>query len=153
MRRSITAYLLSIMPAALTALFILGIIPADAQTCRVAMGFADNGTPCYREVYEYDYVTEKPTFPGGDSKLIEFINSTRKYPKNAYRKGIQGRVTCSFIVNTDGSVSNVRVLRKVENSLDHEAVRIIGLMPDWHPGSINGVKVPVRVIRSIPFRK
>lgn len=107
----------------------------------------------YREVYEYDYVWEKPSFPGGDDKLMRFINKNRKYPKAAYKAGIQGRVVCSFIVNCDGAVSDIQVFKGVENSLNDEAVRIFSLMPKWSPGRINGIPVPVRVIRAVPFRR
>ena len=126
---------------------------AIAQTCRVNCGRSENGHLMYKEVFEYDFVTEKLSYPGGDSKLIGFINSTRSYPAEAYRWGVQGRVTCAFIVNTDGSVSDVQVLKGVEPSLNREAVRILALMPHWQPGKINGRPVPVRVIRSVPFRK
>ncbi len=127
---------------------------AHAQTCRMKVAVNSDGTRVeYREVYEYDYVWEKPSFPGGDSKLISFINHNRQYPRHAYEAGIQGRVMCSFIVNVDGAVSNVQVFKGVEASLNDEAVRIMRLMPAWNPGRINGVPVPVRVIRAVPFRR
>lgn len=125
----------------------------QAQTCRICCGVNADGYQTYKEIYEYDYVSEKPTFPGGDSKLVKFINSTREYPKKAYDAGIQGRVICSFVVNTDGSISNVQILRGVENSLNEEAIRIIKKMPKWSPGRIDGTTVPVRIIYPIPFRK
>lgn len=140
-------------------LFTLGVgiaasaLPADAQTCRVNIGSNTPGCANYIEVYEYDYVTEKPCFPGGDSKLMKFINNTREYPKAAYDKGIQGRVTCSFVVNTDGTVSHISVLRGVEPSLNKEAMRILSKMPEWTPGKLNGQAVPTRVIWSVPFRR
>lgn len=125
---------------------------ANAQTCRVTSGTSSAGVKTYREVYEYDFVDEKPVFPGGDSKLMCFINHTRQYPQSAYRSGVQGRVTCSFVINIDGSVSNIKVVRGVEQSLNEEAVRILTQMPPWTPGKQNGVCVPVRVIWSVPFR-
>ena len=128
-------------------------LDARAQTCRVNIGSSQPGCSSYLEVYEYDYVAEKPSFPGGDSKLMTFINQTRQYPKSAYEKGIQGRVTCSFIVNADGSVSHISVLRGVEPSLNREAVRILSKMPEWTPGRMNGQPVPTRVVWSVPFRK
>lgn len=95
----------------------------------------------------------KPSFPGGDNLLLRYINKHRHYPKAAYKKGVQGRVTCAFIVNADGSISNVQVIKGVEASLNEEAVRIFRSMPAWNPGRINGQAVPVRVIRAVPFRK
>ena len=88
----------------LISLLLATGLPAKAQTCRVNIGSNASGAQSYMEVYEYDYVTDKPSFPGGDRNLMTFINATRNYPLDAYRKGIQGRVTCSFVVNTDGSV-------------------------------------------------
>lgn len=130
-----------------------GTSEAQAQTCRVNIGTSPTGCISYMEVYEYDYVSEKPTFPGGDSQLMKFINSNREYPAKAYEKGIQGRVTCSFVVNTDGSVSHISVLRGVEPSLNKEAIRVLSQMPEWKPGRHNGQPVPTRVVWSVPFRK
>lgn len=126
---------------------------ASAQTFRVNIGSSQPGCANYIEVYEYDYVTDKPSFPGGDSKLMKFINSTREYPKAAYERGIQGRVTCSFVVNVDGTISHISVLRGVEPSLNKEAMRILSKMPEWIPGRLNGQTVPTRVIWSVPFRR
>lgn len=130
-----------------------GCFGAFAQTCRVNIGTTASGGVSYMEVFEYDYVNEKPSYPGGDRNLMTFINATREYPQEAYRKGIQGRVTCAFIVNTDGSISHISILRGVEPSLNKEAIRILSKMPEWIPGKHEGKVVPVRVIRSVPFRK
>ena len=126
---------------------------ATAQTCRVNIGSAASGTVNYIEVYEYDFVTDKPSYPGGDAELMKFINSHREYPKEAYQKGIQGRVTCSFVVNPDGSISHISVLRGVEPSLNREAIRVLSEMPEWCPGKLDGRAVPTRVVWSVPFRK
>lgn len=112
-----------------------------------------HGYSNFIDVFEYDYVSEKPSFPGGETKLMEFINTNRVYPPEAYAKGIQGRVTCWFVVNSDGSVSNINLLRSVNSLLNEEAIRIFSLMPDWNPGRIDGIAVPVRVVRSVCFRK
>lgn len=132
---------------------ILGCLSANAQTFRVNIGTTPSGCVNYMEVYEYDYVTEKPTFPGGDSQLMRFINENREYPKAAYKRGIQGRVTCSFVVNVNGSVSHISVLRGVEPTLNKEAIRVLEKMPEWKPGKLNGQVVPTRVVWSVPFRK
>lgn len=133
-------------------MFFCSPLAGNAQTCRVSMG-TQQGRTSYMEVYEYDYVSEKPCFPGGDTQLMEYINAERTYPDKAYREGIQGRVTCSFIVNAKGQISHVKVLKGVEESLNREAVRILSKMPDWVAGKVGGKAVPVRVIRCIPFRK
>lgn len=141
-------------------LFLFGAITASilsseasAQTCRITSGVNANGRLVYREVYEYDYVDDKPQFPGGGSALLNYINETRRYPADAYSRGIEGRVTCAFVINTDGKVSDVTVLRGVEQTLNKEAVRILSKIPDWTPGKIDGQLVPVRVICAVPFRK
>ena len=140
--------------------FLLGTLVAffssqnlAAQTCRLKNNSNEKCCTSYIEVYEYDYVDEKPEFPGGGQCLLNFINENRKYPEDAYSKGIEGRVSCSFVVNTDGSVSNISVIKGVEQSLNEEALRIFSKMPNWSPGYMNGKAVPVRVIYCVPFRK
>ena len=125
----------------------------QAQTCRVNIGSNRQGCSNYIEVYEYDYVTEKPMFPGGDTQLMRFINREREYPREAYERGIQGRVTCSFVVTADGTVSHISVLRGVDPSLNKEAIRVLSQMPEWTPGKLNGQAVPTRVVWSVPFRR
>lgn len=104
-------------------------------------------------VYEFDFVDRQPRFPGGDNAMISFINNERRYPKEAYNEGIEGRVLCSFVVNEDGTLSHISVLRGVEESLNREAVRIISQMPPWVAGEINDTPVPVYCILPIPFRR
>ncbi len=134
-------------------MFTMATTKASAQTCRIRAGNSSSGCVTYMEVYEYDYVKVKPQFPGGDDKLVAFINDNRHYPSEAYKKGIQGRVTCSFVVNADGSVSHISILKGVEHSLNQEALRIMGKMLEWSPGKHEGRAVPVRVVWSVPFRK
>ncbi|MCH5224351.1 MAG: energy transducer TonB [Muribaculaceae bacterium] len=137
-------------------LLTLGLIltgnHADAQTCRVKNVEPGQSACTYIEVFEYDYVDVKPEFPGGGNSLINYINSTRRYPQEAYEKGVEGRVTCAFIVNPDGSISNIQLLRGVDPSLNREAMRVIAGMPHWQPGKMNNQTVPVRVVCCIPFR-
>ena len=128
-------------------------ITTPAQTCRVNTGKQNNGCVVYTEVYEFDYVDQKPEFPGGGQALINYINTNRHYPEEAYNKGIEGRVNCSFVVSPDGKINHIKVLRGVEESLNNEALRIISNMPNWVPGKIENQSVPVRVVCCIPFRK
>lgn len=104
------------------------------------------------DVYGYDSVDVHPSFPGGEIALVSFINDERRYPKRAYREGIEGRVLCSFIVNADGSLSHISVIRGVEESLNREAVRILSKMPNWVAGEKDETPVPVYCILPIPFR-
>lgn len=114
---------------------------------------AESPAPEYVEVYDSYMVDSAPQFPGGDIAMMKFINRERRYPINAYNNGIEGRVRCSFVVNEDGRISHVSVLKSVEHSLDNEAVRIISEMPDWEAGEVDNKPVPVYCIISIPFRK
>lgn len=134
-------------------LMLLGIAGASAQTYRVAAGFDADGLQTYKEVFEYDFVDEKPSFTGGNEALMAYINKTRRYPAEAYEKGIEGRVTCSFVVNADGNISHLKVIKGSHRSLNLEAMRILAEMPCWHPGRHGHRCVPVRVVHSIPFRK
>ncbi|MDE6380875.1 MAG: energy transducer TonB [Muribaculaceae bacterium] len=134
-------------------LIILGFSNARAQTCRVSVGNSSDGVPTYREVFEYDFVEVKPSFPGGHEALLDYINKNRRYPAEAYEKGIEGRVTCSFVVNSNGAISNIRVIKGSHKSLNMEAMRLLAEMPSWLPGRHLSHSVPVRVVHCIPFRK
>jgi len=138
--------------ALLFTLITLTVLPAVSQVRHVTT-VNPMTKQSYVEVYEFDYVDIQPQFPGGERGLINFINKTREYPYHAYQKRIQGRVLCSFIVGTDGKVSNVRVIRGSGNeSLDCEALRVIGEMPRWSVGKVGNKAVPVRVVLPIAFR-
>lgn len=87
------------------------------------------------EAIPFQLVEEKPSFNGGDAnEFSKWVNSKLVYPEIAKENGVQGRVTLQFTVNTDGSVSNVIVLRGVDSSLDKEAVRVVSSSPKWTPG-------------------
>lgn len=142
-----------ILRLTLAAAMMAPAIAVSAQTVRISAGVSSDGRKCYREVFEYDYVSKKPTFPGGDTELVAFVNSHRRYPEEAYRRGIEGRVVCSFVVNADGAVSHIKVIKGVEPTLNEEAIRVLAQMPDWTPGRLDGRPVPVRVIWPVPFRR
>lgn len=87
------------------------------------------------ESIPFQLVEEKPSFNGGDAnEFSKWVNSKLQYPEIAKENGVQGRVTLQFTVNPDGSVSNVKVLRGVDSSLDKEAVRVVSMSPKWKPG-------------------
>lgn len=96
----------------------------------------------------YDIVEVMPQYPGGMPELMQYLAKNIKYPIQAQKKGIEGRVTVRFIVEKDGSISNVTVVRHIHPLLDKEAVRVIKAMPKWSPGMLNGK--PVRVKFNIP---
>lgn len=99
-------------------------------------------------VNEIDKVDEKPSFPGGESAMKSYLNSTLKYPIDAQELGRQGRVIVQFIIEKDGSISDVKISRSVFWSLDREALRVVKAMPKWNPGKVNGI--PVRVKNEVP---
>jgi TonB family protein len=92
---------------------------------------------------------EMPEFPGGSDALRQFIASNLHYPYAAQKDGIQGKVFVSFVVNQDGSISNILVSKGVHNLLDEEAVRVIKSMPRWIPGILNGK--PIKVSYTVPI--
>ena len=97
-------------------------------------------------------VEKQPEFPGGDLERASFLQKNIKYPVVAQENGIQGRVTCQFVVNTDGSIVDIEVVRGVDPLLDKEAIRVIGTMPKWTPGEQRGKPVRVRFTLPVNFR-
>lgn len=100
----------------------------------------------------FDVVEVMPQFPGGQIAMLKYIMENMKYPKQAMKEGIQGRVTVSFIVEKDGRVSNVRLLHSVQSALDKEAIRVVKSMPKWTPGKQNGKPVRVRFNLPVMFK-
>lgn len=86
----------------------------------------------------YDEVDEMPSFPGGLNGLMTFLSQNMVYPVTAQENGVQGRVIVSFVVETDGSITDVKVARSVDPSLDREAMRVVKAMPKWTPGKKMG---------------
>ena len=100
----------------------------------------------------FDVVEEMPSFPGGQGALMQYLASNIKYPVVAQENGIQGRVIVSFVVERDGSISDVKVARSVDPSLDREAQRVVKSMPKWKPGKQNGSAVRVKYTVPVVFR-
>lgn len=99
----------------------------------------------------FDVVEEMPSFPGGQGALMQYLASI-KYPVVAQENGVQGRVIVSFVVERDGSISDVKVARSVDPSLDREALRVVKSMPRWSPGKQNGSTVRVKYTVPVVFR-
>ncbi|MBN2637598.1 MAG: energy transducer TonB [Bacteroidales bacterium] len=99
----------------------------------------------------FTLVEKKPSFPGGDKALMQYLASHITYPQDARIKNIQGRVFVSFVVEADGSVSHVHVLRSIYPSLDAEACYVIKHMPKWQPGMQKGKNVRVNFTLPINF--
>ena len=111
-----------------------------------------NEESVYNEVNEIDKVDEKPSFPGGESAMKSYLNSTLKYPIDAQENGVQGRVIVQFIIEKDGSMSDVKVIRSVDPSLDREALRVVKAMPKWTPAKLKGIPVRTKCTTPVVFR-
>lgn len=96
----------------------------------------------------YDIVEKMPSFQGGEVELMDYIAQNIRYPQEALESGIHGRVFVSFVVEPNGNISNVKVLRGIGYGCDEEAVRVVKTMPKWTPGERRGK--PVRVAVTIP---
>lgn len=100
----------------------------------------------------FDVVEVMPSFPGGQGALMSYLSSHTKYPVVAQENGVQGRVTVSFVVERDGSITDVHVVRSVDPSLDREAARVVSSMPNWQPGKQNGSAVRVKFNVPVQFK-
>ena len=100
----------------------------------------------------FDIVEEMPSFPGGMAALNKYLHDNVHYPVVAQENGVQGRVTISFVVEKDGSVTDVKVAKSVDPSLDKEALRVVKSMPRWTPGKQNGATVRVKYNVPVNFR-
>jgi protein TonB len=101
------------------------------------------------EVQIFTVVESMPSFPGGEAARIQYLNDNIKYPQMARESGIQGRVFVTFVVEKNGSVTDVKVLRGIGGGCDEEAIRVIQNMPKWEPGKQRGK--PVRVQFNMPI--
>lgn len=100
----------------------------------------------------YEVVEKMPEFPGGIAELMKYLRSNVRYPVEAHKAGIQGRVVVSFVVNKDGTVKDAKIVRSVDKSIDAEALRVISAMPKWQPGYQDGKAVSVRYTVPVTFR-
>lgn len=100
----------------------------------------------------FDVVEVMPQFPGGQIAMLQYLMKNIKYPEQAVKEGIQGRVTVRFIVEKDGSISDVKPVLSVYPLLNKEAVRVVKSMPKWTPGKQNGKPVRVRFNLPVMFK-
>ncbi|MBO0948991.1 M56 family metallopeptidase [Fibrella forsythiae] len=99
----------------------------------------------------FTVVESPPTFPGGAKALSEFISSNIRYPEEARKQRVQGKVFVNFVVNTDGSIDRINILKGLGKGCDEEAVRVVAIMPKWDPGKQNGHPVAVQYNLPINF--
>lgn len=111
-------------------------------------GHEESVYPAKEEVFQI--VEQMPQFPGGEDALNQYLNSHIQYPKTAADKGISGTVMLSFIVNKEGNIEKVNMLKGIGSGCDEEAIRVVKMMPKWLPGRQNGQKV--NVLFTLPIR-
>lgn len=114
----------------------------------------DEVPPAVEETKVFDVVEQMPRFPGdnGDGAVLNgWLGKNLRYPPIAEENGIKGRVVCQFVVERDGSITDIKVVKSVDPSLDKEAVRVIKAMPKWIPGKQNGSSVRVKFTLPVTF--
>jgi protein TonB len=124
---------------------------AEGEVLKAKEVIADE-KPKEEETKVFDVVEQMPEFPGGAAALMKWLSDNIKYPSIAEENGIQGRVVCTFVVERDGSVTDIQVARSVDPSLDKEAIRVLKKMPKWIPGKQNGSAVRVKYTVPVTFR-
>lgn len=153
-------------PPAPEVVEVLNVVENDVQTASIDINTEDDknkivdviAPPVAAQVIEEDeqvifqVVETMPSFPGGDAELFKYLSNNVKYPVIAQENGIQGRVICQFVVNKDGSIVDVDVVRSVDASLDKEAIRVIKSMPKWSPGKQRGKAVRVKYTVPVNFK-
>jgi len=96
-----------------------------------------------------EYVEDMPEFPGGQKAMFDFIRRNMRYPESARKDSVQGKVFIEFVIEREGSVSHVKIIKGVRTDLDQEAIRVISMMPQWKPGKQGGK--PCRVKFRLPI--
>jgi TonB family protein len=134
-----------------TLLFLLTLFIANFATAQV-MAVPPPDKPAAGDTTIYSFAEIQPKFPHGDSSFVNFVQQTIIYPDNALALGLEGTVYVSFVVEKNGSLSNVNVRRSVHSLLDKEALRVVNLSPYWLPGTISGQPVRVQLIVPVRFK-
>ena len=125
---------------------------ANGEVLKAKEVIAQPEPPKVEETKVFDVVEQMPSFPGGPTALMTYLSQNTKYPVVAQENGVQGRVVVSFVVERDGSITDVRVVRSVDPSLDKEATRVVKSMPNWIPGKQNGSTVRVKYNVPVSFK-
>lgn len=151
-------------PPAVQEVEVLNVVEDDVETEEIQINTEDDKTevviqaPVEIEEEEEEenvvfvIVEKQPEFPGGTQAMMKYLSENIKYPMIAQENGIQGRVICQFVVNKDGSIVDIQVVRSVDPSLDKEAIRVIKSMPKWKPGMQRGKAVRVKFTLPVVFR-
>lgn len=129
---------------------VLLLLTVAVLACGAAS--AQTVTPLDQDNEIFTVVEHDPQFPGGNEALYQYLGSNAHYPEKAKEQGVQGTVYLTFIVERDGSISNIRVLRSPSDLLSEEAQRLVKAMPKWKPGQQRGKKVRVQYNLPINFQ-
>lgn len=128
------------------------VVAEERSEVSIQKKISDNRQAPMTDSKVYEVVEQMPSFKGGDVALMEWLNKNVQYPKVAEENNIQGRVICTFVVERDGSITEVKIVKSVDPSLDREAVRVLESMPRWIPGTQNGETVRVKYTVPVTFR-
>ncbi len=131
---------------------VIGNDEIGGEVLKAKEEIAQPEPPKEEENKVFDVVEEQPSFPGGQGALMQWLRDNIKYPVIAAENGVEGRVIVQFVVSKTGSISDVRVARGVDPSLDKEAIRVVSSMPKWTPGKQNGTTVNVRYTLPVTFK-
>ena len=139
--------LLFVVSALILLVIVIAPASANAQDKRGKTTQTRKDTATDDKVYEV--CEQMPIYEGGDAALLKYLRENLKYPDKTKDRGVQGRLVIGFIVEKDGSLTDVKVLRPVDIDLDAEVLRVIKGMPKWIPGRQNGKRVRVRYLLPI----
>ena len=139
--------LLFVVSALILLVIVVAPVRANAQDKKENTSQTRKDTATDDKVYEV--CEQMPIFKGGDAALLKYLRENLKYPDNTKDRGVQGRLVIGFIVEKDGSLTDVKVLRPVDIDLDAEVLRLVKGMPKWIPGRQNGKRVRVRYLLPI----
>ena len=139
--------LLFVVSALILLVIVIAPVRANAQDKKGKTTQTRKDTATDDKVYEM--CEQMPIFEGGDAALLKYLRENLKYPDNTKDRGVQGRLVIGFIVEKDGSLTDVKVLRPVDIDLDAEVLRLVKGMPKWIPGRHNGQRVRVRYLLPI----
>ena len=142
--------LLFVVSALILLVIVIAPVRANAQDKKGKTTQMRKDTATDDKIYEV--CEQMPIFEGGDAALMKYLTDSVKYPELAKKHGVQGRVVIGFIVEKDGSLTNVKVLRAVDRALDAEALRVVMGMPKWIPGRQNEQRVRVKYNVPVSFR-
>jgi tonB family C-terminal domain len=136
---------------AISALVLLVIVfaPAGANAQNKKVNKAQTHKDTTTDDKVYDVCEQMPIYEGGDAALLKYLGENLKLPEEDQERGMQGRMVVGFVVEKDGSLTNVKVLRAVDIALDAEVLRVVKGMPKWIPGRHNGQRVRVRYLLPI----